>query len=109
MTVCYEVASLKASASQLRGDAPLADDARISGHLGRGGKADVEGLLHSEWFSGAERQASLLEWVAVNRTWSAVLMGTMMLCVFLAFTDGGRETGWALIVSPLFFAGRMPA
>ncbi|KAM0745852.1 hypothetical protein T439DRAFT_330307 [Meredithblackwellia eburnea MCA 4105] len=78
VTVFFEVSHLKEQAKEFRGQAPLKDDARISGPL-TAGSSDLEQQLDCEWFSGVGRQAQLLEFVASNRTWTAVLISVMLL------------------------------
>lgn len=39
----------------------------------------VADQLDDEWFAGVRRQASLLEWAARNRSWTAGIISAMLL------------------------------
>lgn len=75
---CLEIGHLRRQASKLRRQAALSPTMRRPMSPDPVNRK-VADQLDEEWFAGVRRQASLLEWAARNRTWTAALIAIMLL------------------------------
>ncbi|ORY66950.1 hypothetical protein BCR35DRAFT_181006 [Leucosporidium creatinivorum] len=74
-----EISHLRKNASKLRRQAALSPTMRRNAPMSPVMDRKVADNLDEEWFAGVRRQASLLEWAARNRTWTAALISLMLL------------------------------
>lgn len=72
-----EISHLRRQADDIRARAYLSPSMRHKST--NSAEKEVKAALDEEWFNGVQKQASILDWAATNRTWTAGLISLMLL------------------------------